>query len=231
MAWIPLGGKSRRFKNTETGEEISRRQFQNKEKGISFEAKAKANKEENLAASVARPARGRTKAQTQAEIEQRLENAALQEENKRVNKIGKAASAANKRIKVKKIRPQLLTGGHRAERIPFSDYDQYADLMEQAQTVQAPTGGRLIVAYGFGISGFDERTGNKMDATLVRLQSPRVVMDEDEFNEIVDDYIYEHPYFILSYYWLHLQFNLNYVEKRGKDARKKASPMKRGKRK
>ncbi|MHB8387509.1 MAG: hypothetical protein ACYDAO_09345 [Thermoplasmataceae archaeon] len=64
--WKPLGGKSRNFQNTKTGEVISRRQYDKRFGSLAktgfttYENKARAAKIVNEKAQLARPARGRT---------------------------------------------------------------------------------------------------------------------------------------------------------------------------
>lgn len=224
MAYIPLGGKSRRFLDTETGKEISRRQYQNLVKGISFEAKAKLNKAESLGESLARPARGRTKAATQQEIENRLEAARIQAETRNYNKLNAKAARQAKSIKLKTIRPQLLKTGHRAERIPFNSYAQYETLLKQANSVKAPNGKRLISSYGLGIVGYHEITGEMLTATLLTLTSPRVKLTEDEFDDLTDEFIESRAYFIYSHHYMHLHFDTEYAESRLKKSREKNIP-------
>lgn len=224
MAYKSLGGKTRRYVNTETGETISRRQFQNLQTGVSFEEKAKRNKAADLRKALARPARGRTKAQSNQEIEMRLEAAEQQAEQHRVSRINRAAKAAGQRVKVKKIRPQLLKTGHRAARIPFETWDEFQDLRKQMLSQKLPNGRRLISSYGLGIVGYDERTGQQIAATLVRLQSPSIDISEDELEAMSDDFIMEHPYFIFSHFFLHLHFDINYAESRAKKSREKNIP-------
>lgn len=226
MAFKPLGGKTRRYLNTETGETISRRQFFKLQSGISFEEKSKRNKAADLKAALARPAHGRTKAHSEREAELRLEAAQEQAEQKRVGRINKSAKAAGSHIKVKKIRPQLLKTGHRAARIPFKTWEEFQDLRKQMQVQKLPNGRRLISSYGLGIVGYDERTGNQIAATLVTLQSPSVNITEEELEELTDDFIAEHSYFIFSHYFLHLHFDIEYAETRAKKARIKNIPKK-----
>lgn len=204
--------------NTETGEEISRRQYQNIVKGISFEAKAQQNKKESLAKSLARPARGRTKAATQQEIEQRLELAASRAEIQNRTRLERKAAQKGRKKRIKTIRPQLLKSGHMGERIPFYDYEDYETLM--GQMGQMIGGKRLITAYGVGIVGVDERTGQELTATLFTLRSPKMWIDEDELEAETEDFIYSHPYFIFSHYFMHLAFNVDYAESRAKKSKR-----------
>ena len=65
MPWISLGGTSRRYRNTDTGNEISRTQYDKlygRLVGQGFSSKehqAKVNRERDIAKALARPARGR----------------------------------------------------------------------------------------------------------------------------------------------------------------------------
>lgn len=214
MRFKSLGGKSRNYLDTLTGATVSRRQRDKIERAVNYEALAKQNKQKDLAAALARPARGRTKAVTQREIETRLEaaqEAATQAQHKRLTK---KADAASKRIKVKQIRPQLLKTGHRAARIPFQTYEQYVELLKQMNAQKLPNGRRLIFSYGLGIVGFDERTERELTATLVTLQSPKVKISAREFQQLTDDFLAEKMYFIFSHYFLHLHFDTDYAEAR-----------------
>jgi len=224
MAWKSLGGTSRKYLNTETGEIISRRQFQKIKEGISFEAKAKKNKQENLKLALSRPAHGRKKVSSEFELEERLKAAQVKAESDRVNKLNRAAKLAAKKVKVKKIRPQLLKTGHRAVRLPFSTYEEFQDLRKQMLSVKLSNGKRLITAYSLGIVGFDERTGKELYAILVTLQSPKVNIKEDEFYDLTEDFLQDHLYFIFSHYFLHLHFDKEYAESRLKKSNRKNLP-------
>lgn len=224
MAFKALGGSTRRYLNTLTGETISRRQYQNLMQGISFEKKAAENKAADLGKALARPARGRTKATSQQEIEDRLAAAAEKAEQDNLKKLRKSATAAAKRVRPKVIRPQLLKTGHMAARVNFTTYDEYESYLAQMNTVKAPNGKRLITSYGVGIVGYDERTGDTIGATLVVLQSPRTKVSEEELIELTDDYIMEKPYFIFSHYYLHLAFDKEYAQGRRDKARRKNIP-------
>jgi len=230
MAFVPLGGKSRRYLNTETGETISRRQYFKLMSGLSFEEKAKRNREKDLAVALARPARGRTKATTQEEIELRLQVAQEAAEMKRRAKLEKKARQKSRTIKRKKIRPQLLKAGHRAARIAFSDWSEFKDIRREMLEQKAPNGKRLITSYGLGVAGIDERTGNEIHATLVTLQSPKVDISEDEAIEMLDIFMESRPYFIFLHWWVHLHFDIDYAEQKAKKARAKNIPEKYRKR-
>jgi len=224
VTWKSLGGKSRNYLNTETGEIISRRQYDKRIKGIKYEEKAKKNKAENLKAAVARPARGRQKAKTEYEIEQRLKALEEKAEQERIKKLNLAASRKAKKFRVKKIRPQLLKAGHRAVRIPFKTHDEFADLRKQMLSQKLPNGRRLISSYGLGITGIDERTGKELDAFLISLQSPNVNITETELYEITDEFIGARLYFIFSHYFLHLHFDREYAESKYKKSLRKNLP-------
>lgn len=226
MAWIPLGGKTRRFRNTETGEEISRRQYQNRIKGISFEAKAKASKAANIQEALARPAKGRKKVSSASpEAEARLKTFEEQQAQKLEKELNRRARAKSKKVHVPQIRPQLLKTGHRAARVPFNTHAEYVRLLKQAREIMVPLNGRrLITAYGLGVVGYDERTGKELDATLVTMQSPSIVYTEDELENILEDFLMEKIYFIFSHWFMHLHFNQEYAEHRLKESRRKNIP-------
>jgi hypothetical protein len=79
--WKPLGGKSRNFINTETGEILSRRQYEQKILGRGpsfFQKKAAANKAANPELAAARPARKRKS--TVAKLVTGLSNEELKEQ-------------------------------------------------------------------------------------------------------------------------------------------------------
>lgn len=75
MAWIKLPGKASRYKQTDTGEEISRRQFDKlygrlaAQGFTSNEKQAKHNRERDLDRYLSRSARGRTSLVRKSEIE------------------------------------------------------------------------------------------------------------------------------------------------------------------
>lgn len=225
MAWIPLGGKSRRYRNTQTGEELSRRQYDQRIRGqVSYAKKAEQSKLENLEKALARPARGRRKAATTAEVELRVEGYREYQRQEYEKKIERAAKSLARKARPKKIRPQLLKSGRRAERVNFTSPEELSDLIKQANTVKAPNGKRLITSIGIGLVGVDSRTGNKIGATLINMQSPRVKLSWDDLLELTDDYIKEKGYFIFSHWFMHLHFNYEYAEYRYQQKLKKNLP-------
>lgn len=231
MAFKPLGGKSRQFINTETGEIISRRQY-DKLRGILYEAKAEANRRADLAASLARPAKGRKKAESRAEAEMRAEaekiRRQIEEEGRQKKKLLRAASSRAHKVKPKKIRPQLLKAGHRAERVSFMTYEEYAEYIKQLRGTNLPNGRRLVSSYAIGMVGYDERDEKELGAMLTGLMLPNVFFTEYELRELSDDFILSRPYFVFSHYFLHLHFDKAYAEAK---FRKKAEKEAREKRK
>ena len=224
MAWIPLGGKSRNYKNTETGQILSRRQYDKLTKGINYEQKAKANKKANLEQAVARPARGRTKATTQKEINQRLEAARIQAESKLENAASRNATKKRNSIKRKKITPSLLKTGHFARRIPAKDEDEADEIRLEIKAWKMSNGKRYVSAIGYGMTGFDSRHPEKeLDVTLIHMQSPAVEV-RPPLDEQRDDYLDEKPYFIWSHYWVHLHFDPAYAQNRINKKNKKNIP-------
>lgn len=221
--WKPQGGTSRNYINIETGQTLSRRQY-DKMRGIFYEAKAAANKAEDLEKALARPARGRLKAQGKPEAEIRAQAYRQKKENEGLLKIQRKADRSKKSVKLKTIRPQLLKSGQRAARIPFATYSDYLKLRDQMLSQKLPNGKRLISWYSLGITGYDERVPDdprELTATLISIQSPTVLISEDEFNNVVSDFILERTYFVFSHYWLHLHFNNEYAEQRAKRAGKR----------
>lgn len=229
MAFKPLGGKSRQFLNTETGEILSRRQY-DKLRGILYEAKAEANKRADLAASLARPAKGRKKAESRAEAELRAEaekiRRQIEEEEKQKKKLLRAATSRAHKAKPKVIRKAMLKAGHRAERVDFTQYEQYENYIKQMRETKLANGRRLVSSYAIGIVGYDERDEKELGATLNGLMLPNVVFTEYELRELSDDFILSRPYFVFSHYFLHLHFDKAYAEakfqkKAEKEAREK----------
>lgn len=222
MAWIRVPG--RKFQNTETGEIITRRQF-DKLRGISFEKKAAENRAKDLGLSLSRPARGRKKVVSKEAIERRVEQFKEAQEVKRTVKLERLAKLKGSKIRPKKIRKQLLVAGHFAERIGFTTHEQFEDLRSQMLSQKAPNGKPLIFGYTLGIVGIDDRTGAVVYGWLASQRTPRTDIDEEEFDDLTDEFINEHAYFIPSNYFLHLRFNSDYAkEKLAKKNRKNLPP-------
>lgn len=215
----PLGGKTRRYQNIKTGETISRWAY-DKLRGIDRRAEAAKAKQENLAKALARPARGRAKATTKQEIEQRVQTEIQRQELKQTTRLERLALQRSRRIKQKVIRPQLLKTGHRAARISIVDYAGYLRALEQMQTQKLRNGKRLISWYSIGIVGIDERTGREIAATLITAQSPTRKLSEAEFSDMTYDFLFTKSYFIFSHYFIHLHFNNEYAEYRMRRGRR-----------
>lgn len=218
--WKYLGGKSRRYENIATGATISRREY-DKMRGIIYEQKAAENKAKDLVKALSRPAPGRVKAAGQVEAEIRAEAFKEKQVQKNLRVVERKAAQQNKRIRVKKIRPQLLKSGTRATRIPFTTYEEYLDLRKQMLEQKLPNGKRLVSWYSIGIHGIDERDGRDIDATIFKVMSPSYKIERDEFEAETDDFILERLYFIFSHYWIHLHYDAEYAESRMKKARLK----------
>ena len=212
-AWRPLGGKSRNYYNPESGKVLSGRQF-DKLRGINYEKKAEANKQANIVEALARPAKGRKKAKTQQEKELAVQNY-----------LAKQSAKSASKAKPKKIRPQLLKAGHRAERVSFTTWEQFEDLRQQMLDVKSPAraGFRLITSYAIGVTGFDSRDAGRKEigAHLTGLQSPRDPVSEEELAGMLEDFIYEHSYFVFSHFFLHLHFDKPYAEGKFAELEKK----------
>lgn len=208
-SWVPQPG--RKYLNTKTGEIITRRQFDKLSGRVvgSNEQKAKRNKADDELAQIMRPARGRTKAKSVEEAQERLEV---------------------KKKKLKSIRPQLLKTGHRAERIPFYSYEDYIFLLQEARNKKLSNGRRLITSYSWGIDGVDDRNGKRITAILSNgMSSPSVVLSEDEFNEAFFEFVETHIYYLHKNFFMHLHFDREYAESRMSKAQIKRARSRYGK--
>lgn len=237
MAWISLGGKSRQFKNTETGEILSRRQYDKLVGRIvgSYEKKAKENKLKNLEEALARPAPGRTKAVTEKEKELRAEIEKERLQIKAETAIEKKAKKKANATKIRKIRPQLLETGKKARRIPFLTYEQYENYVEQMRNQRMSNGRRLIYSYGIGIYGYRTEDGETelTGATLTPQMTPSVLLSKEKFTELSEDFLLSKSYFTFISYYLHLHFDDEYSANRLKQSNLKnlrvSNPLKKRK--
>lgn len=220
MAFVKVRGKPR-YLNTITGEEISRRQYIKLQKGMSPEKLAERERRRDIDKALARPARGRTKTNNADVIKTRRTEYERQLQEKNLKAVKRAAKSSAKKIRLKKIRKQLLKAGKRAARIPFQSYGDYLDLRKQANEIKLSSGRRLITSMGIGIVGRDERTGDEMAATIFPMHSPRVLYDEEHFYGEVNAFLDDHSYFIFSHFFLHLHFDTYYAEEKARNAKRR----------
>lgn len=228
--WAPLGGSSRQYRNVETGQIISRRQL-DKLRGIAYEQKAEYSRARDPAAFYLRPARGRSSARKlQGEFARQVaeERKAAQQAAREAQRAAAAEGRrlrevrrkANRRVKQKTIRPQLLKPGHKAARISFDTYEGYLKAVREMRAMRVTVGGRRergVVGYTLGIVGVVEKNGIEMftGATLMRLQNPdNAAMSEDELFAVTEQYLESRPYFRFLHWTLQVSFNIHYAREK-----------------
>lgn len=223
MAWVRIpGDKKRRYRNTETGEEISRRQYDERigrlaKQGLkSNEAQAAKNRKENPKEQLARPARGRRKLdvtepeQREAILEQRLQLREQKEQTERVQK--KIRSIKNKAARRPGISDRLLKPGTQSRRVAVEfSLEGYAEAVREAQ-------GSHIAMYGVGVIGVHEITGAQLEI-WVQLSRFRAMRDismpftESDWQKVLSA-VNEKSYFVPVAGFVHFAFGIEYAKKR-----------------
>lgn len=212
-----LPGRSERFINTVTGEEISRRKYDQIRRGLSNEQLRDINRATEPEKQLARPARGRSSAIKLAPeirsdvVAARREAAQLKAERELIQKEKrklqrKIETSKNKKVRRKKIRKQLLTPGHMGERISFNDYAELLEALSEAKK------SGVVFAYGLGWHGIDERTGIYRDVTVMTMTAIGDKISEDEFEEQMQDSMETKSYLIFLNYWMHVAFSKKFAE-------------------
>ncbi len=238
--WQAVKGTARNYKNIKTGEVLSRRQF-DKLRGISYETKAKINKAKNEKLQLLRPARGRKSAlKLDSELKEAVatarkdradalaEKKLIEAETKKQNT--KFMRAMNKKIPTPKISKQSLKTGHMGVRKAFSSYEQYVELLTEAQRLG------VIFMYGLGWTGVSDRdgqVGETRDVTVFKMADVKLMRSEEEFNEAFEESILEKQYMHFRNYFMHFGFDKEYARdriRRSKDPKikKKYSYMLKG---
>lgn len=231
--FISLKDAGRNYLDTLTGETVSKRQRDKALRGsISNEMAAKMNKITNPELALSRPARGRTsllkKSATERELiaQARIENEQRKLEQHKRDIAEKArlrmlARKANKKVNRKTISTRLLKAGHMGARVPFNTYAEYLVMLKEAKA----TG--QIIAYGLGMQGFHENTGQDVSITVFTLMSvTNKPIPEDVFEETFDEEIESRSYFVFQHYWMHVAFKKEYAA-----ARKEKAKTRKAKRK
>lgn len=229
----PLGGKSRRYLDTKTGETISRRAYQKITQGLSFEEKAAFNRAQDATTSILRPARGRKSAlkgtATEKNIiaEARLEAAKRQREIAKAEKERKAvarkiARVTGRKTKRRKITKKLLKPGSFGARVSFDDYDEYLAILNEARQ----TG--VIFSYGLGMVGVNENTGQDLGITVFRMTFLGDTIPRDEFEYEMSAALEERAYFMFAHYFMHLAFKKEYAQQLALTARSAGRGKKQG---
>ncbi len=245
-----LPGKSARMVTPE-GVEISQRQYRKivrEQSGMtpiiggkkitSNEALAKFNRENNLAAQLARPARGRTglkkldKSEAEkiaakraeeklaAEKEKREAEAAQKIINTRNKKIAKATGKKAKKFSLNSLRP-----GRLAFQTTFYSYAEMQELIKDARK------SGKVLAFALGINGVDERDGKDLHAMLTGLYDISYKFSEEKFDELSEDFIDGHAYFVFLSWFLHLSFKADYASAKANRAGLKLGQRPKKKRK
>lgn len=212
-----LGGKTRRYLNTITGEEISRRQYDKLVNPvISYEKKAAHNKAINPKAAILKPARGR-KSYVNApdwvkeEIaESRLEAEKTRKETEAAIKKGNKAERdttrlSAKKVKVKKVRKHLIPKNRIGWRLAFNTWDELNTMVKDAKA----TG--VIFAYALGFVGVDSRIGVLRPVMLQGFKSINNIISEQEFYELMGDAIAQYTYMKLAYYFVQFAIDKKFV--------------------
>lgn len=230
--FISLKNKKREYLDTTTGEVVSKRfrdttlRSQFSEKRVSNEAAAAMAKRVTPELAVSRPARGRTsllkKTQTEREF---IAAARIEAEQKKIEQ-HKAVIAenarlrmlqrkANKKVTVRNVTTRLLKAGRSGARIPFNTYEEYLILKSQAKDLGK------IIAYGLGMTGFNENTGEEYNITVFTMMSVKnKPIPREVFEETFEEEIESRTYFVFQHYWMHLAFAMDYV--RAREAKRKA---------
>lgn len=215
-------GRSERFINLITGQEVSRRTRDAAVRGISNERLAIANKISNEAEQLARPARGRTSAKKLAPAikadvvkarkevkEAKVKKAAAEKEQRGIER--KIERAKTKKVKTPKISRRLLKPGKISRTIDFDDPVKLDGILEEVRKVPE------IFAYYLGFDAVHEKSGRRVDITLFTREEKDMVITSEQFAKAVDDYLNGHRYLIISSYWIRLVFYEKYASQLAKD--------------
>lgn len=222
FARVKGSGKSERFINLITKQEVSRRTRDAAVRGITNEKLAIANRAINEAEQLARPARGRSSVRKLAPVikagivkarkEQKVEKVKLKEETKRVKLVERKIERAKvKKVRTPKITKRLLKPGKISRTVDFDGPDKLDEILEQVREVDE------IFAYYLGFDAVHEKSGNRVDITLYRREERDNEITGEEFAEAVDDYLEQHRYLVIATYWIRLVFYEKFASKLAKD--------------
>jgi len=218
-------GPARQYRNTDTGEIISRRKYLEQKRGVSNEMFAKMNAVTNPELAALRPARGRKSALklskteqeliAQARLEDKLRQREIREEAKKKREIEKLLKkrGTKKQIKRRRITGALLQPGRMGRRIPFETYDDYVEMFKEAKA------GGKVKFYGLGMQGYHENTGQELDITVFTMRTLTRPIPEDEFFAVMEEALEERLYFVFTNYWMHLAFSKEYAAQRAAKAK------------
>jgi len=239
-----LNDKGRNYLDLETGKTISRRQANKLNRsGLSNEELSRNNRARNLDAALSRPARGRKSLlkadeqekqfilQARKEAEQRARELKAEEKARRELE-REIAKQARKQVKRGRVTKQLLRPGSKGARVNFNDYNEYLLCLSEAKSIG------VVHAYGLGMVGYDENTGENYGITVFTMRYisdppiPEAVFDERFMEERL-----ERQYFVFQHYFMHIAYKESFYTQvhqdwlsRGKPSRSKRKTRK-GKRK
>ena len=233
--WVPLGGKTRQYRNIKTGETISRRQY-DKLRGINYERKAYFSKARDPKTFYLRPARGRKSARdlsgefAQQVIEERKAAEAVKQKEKKAEvvkrkKKRKFERQVNKRVHQKVVRPQLLKPGSKGARISFDSYEGYLKALNEMRNMRVTVNGQRqpgVAGYAIGVIGTMQVNDvpTVIGAFLTRMRSPQSApISEDDLIAMTEQFLESRPYFTFLHWFIHIAFNIHYA--REKKAKKK----------
>lgn len=218
----PLGGKSRRYLEIESGQEISRREYLKRTRGTSFEKIRDENLRKDPLASVLRPARGRKSAQkaeekaliAQMRLEEKREKELrdkIEKERKRVER--QIKKVVGKKVSRKKISKRLLKPGRLGARIVFNSYDEYLEALREMRAL----GENVVWGYGVGVVIANEETGEERDATLWTLQGIGETIGEEELWDVTTEFLESRAYKAQFARWfMHVRFAKSFALSKAK---------------
>lgn len=222
FARVKGSGKTERFVNLITKQEVSRRTRDAAVRGITNEKLAIANRIINEEEQLARPARGRTSARklapaiksgvVHARKEQKVQKVAQKESAKKERAVDRKIERAKvKKVRTPKISKRLLKAGKISRTVDFDDPEKLDEILEQVRDTPE------IFAYYLGFDAVHEKSGNRVDITLFRREEASNVITSEDFEEAVDEYLSEHRYLVVATYWIRLVFYEKFASQLAKD--------------
>ncbi len=212
-----LSGRSERYLDLSTGQELSRRQYDKlygllKQRGFtSYERQAKANEEIEIQKHLSRPARNRPSLQTAQKQsgkspQEIIENRMMGRDLSKLKKI--IQGAENRKVRLPKslsnrnFKPGKK-GRHFRTRL---DFDAMADFIETASNF------KNAAVYSYGIEFYDTRKKHRGAVTLVPLRDFSVPFDDSDWDDILD-WIADHDYVQLLFGMVYVGLNIETYEK------------------
>lgn len=240
-----LKDKGRNYRNTITGEVVSKRQRDKYLRaGLSNETAAKLNKVTNLDLALSRPARGRPSILKKSETEKKLILDARKEDLQRKREIAaeqkelkfierKIAQQERKKVTRGRVTKAMLKPGSMGARVSFNTYGEYLKCLAEAKSIG------VVRGYGLGMVGFDEKTGEERGITVFGMILIKdAPIKQDVFDERFEEERIARQYFVFQHYFMHVAFREDFYTKvkedwikAGKPSRSKKAKKRRSKRK